>query len=248
LRYPAKNSSASVIGRDFQKSQQEARQKFQKEMQEDRLEQTQDKPPLKPAQVENMLVKARTRLKPLKEVKKPIADAEEFIAKYLKMPNFELEDYDPTTGTVNGEPVDLPGVHGAGKATEIIRSVNPAARTLDSIFDTVRNIVLKDRSGAAVTSQEMQRLKAEFQEGGFNTERERIGAIIRFKRALEQFEEDEIRQMPDQVQEKFLVRRNRPLKIRTPEGDIVEAPVKNIPAVLKQWRTDPEQFEILWRE
>lgn len=81
-----------------------------------------------------------------------------------------------------GEPVDLPGVSLPllGRTT----FYNSEARDLASKAATVFNAVLKDRSGAAVTNSEMERLKMEFGQGKYNTEGELVDALKTYKMNL----------------------------------------------------------------
>ncbi len=93
---------------------------------------------------------------------------------------FNLDDYDPKTNTVNGKPLkDLPGVSVPGVGR--VSFYDSDARTLSASISKVFNTELKDRSGAAVTTPEMERLKTEFQSGKFNTEEEMIAAIKTYK-------------------------------------------------------------------
>ena len=95
---------------------------------------------------------------------------------------FNVDDYDATTGSVNGKPVDLPGVSipGVGR----LSSYNEKARIIEDTIGRIFNTELKDRSGAAVTTQELERLKDEFSSGRFQSEKEKIGAVQRYKRLL----------------------------------------------------------------
>lgn len=82
--------------------------------------------------------------------------------------------------TLDGKPVDLPGVSipGIGRVT----SYDSDARELQGAASRVFNATLKDRSGGAVTDSEMERLRREFNQGKYNTEPELIDALQRFKR------------------------------------------------------------------
>lgn len=81
---------------------------------------------------------------------------------------------------LNGKKVDLPGasVPGIGRVSFYSNS----ARELNSAASRVFNATLKDRSGGAVTDNEMERLKREFNEGKYNTEAELVDALQRYKR------------------------------------------------------------------
>jgi len=82
---------------------------------------------------------------------------------------------DPNTGQLVTKQVDLPGVSVPllGRVT----AHDTKARSLNSLIQKVFNVELKDRSGAAVTTPEMNRIKTEFAAGKFNTEEEMIGAL-----------------------------------------------------------------------
>lgn len=94
---------------------------------------------------------------------------------------FKLEEFDPKTGTVGGKPVDLPGI--SVPVVGRISGYDTEARTLQSRAAKVFNTELKDRSGAAVTDSELERLKTEFAAGKYNTEEELIGALRDYKAA-----------------------------------------------------------------
>lgn len=79
-----------------------------------------------------------------------------------------------------GKEVDLPGVSVPGLGRFTIG--NQPAQTLESAMATVFNTELKDRSGAAVTTPELERLKTEFGQGKFNTESQMISALQRYKK------------------------------------------------------------------
>lgn len=78
----------------------------------------------------------------------------------------------------DGKPVDLPGV-----SIPLLGriGVDEKGRNLESAMATVFNTELKDRSGTAVTSPELERLKIEFGQGKFNTEAEMVRALQRYK-------------------------------------------------------------------
>jgi hypothetical protein len=103
---------------------------------------------------------------------------------------FNLDDWDTETQQAavmgdDGKPtlkgVDLPGV-----SIPLIGRVSAhsgKARELESSVAKVFNTELKTRSGAAVTSPELERLKIEFGSGKYNTEAEMIGALKEYKAA-----------------------------------------------------------------
>lgn len=95
-----------------------------------------------------------------------------------------LDDFDVKDGSVKlkGKEVDLPGVSipGIGRTS----FYSGKARNLAGAAARVFNATLKDRSGAAVTTPEMDRLKEEFNAGKFNTEADMIAGLKRYKRLL----------------------------------------------------------------
>jgi hypothetical protein len=96
----------------------------------------------------------------------------------------KLEDFDTKNGLKkNGKNIDLPGVSIplVGRTS----FYDGDARDLNAAASRVFNATLKDRSGGAVTDNEMERLKREFNEGKYNTEAEMIGAMQRYKRQLD---------------------------------------------------------------
>jgi|GEM_PF-4493961 len=114
----------------------------------------------------------------------PATDFANSLKEFEGVLGFKLNDYDPATNTVNGKPMaDLPGVSipGVGRL-----AVTPDASRLKSSISRIFNIELKDRSGAAVTNNELERLKLEFGQGQFNTESQMIEAAQRYKRLMEQ--------------------------------------------------------------
>lgn len=95
---------------------------------------------------------------------------------------FDLDSYDPEKNTADGRKVDLPGV--SVPLLGRVKAYSSDARVLDDTASKLFNIELKDRSGAAVTTPELERLKMEYSQGKFNTESELLGAMKRYKSAL----------------------------------------------------------------
>lgn len=96
--------------------------------------------------------------------------------------------------------VDLPGanVWGIGRVT----AHSPEARMLEGSVAAIFNTELKDRSGAAVTDNELNRLKMEFNAGKFNTEPEMLRALKRYKiKAAEVLANAEARYNPEVLAE-----------------------------------------------
>jgi len=93
-----------------------------------------------------------------------------------------IEQYDPKTESINGKKIDLPGksIPGVGR----VFMPGSQGETLHAAMANIFNTTLKERSGAAVTDQELNRLKNEFAQGKFNTEGKMIEAMQRYKRIL----------------------------------------------------------------
>lgn len=84
--------------------------------------------------------------------------------------------------TVKGKKVDLPGANVPGLGRVSI--YNSDARGIKASADKIFNVTLKDRSGAAVTTPEMDRLKSEYESGKFNTEAELVMKLKEFKQEV----------------------------------------------------------------
>jgi hypothetical protein len=94
----------------------------------------------------------------------------------------KLEDYDFAKNKVNDQSVDLPG-----KSVPLVGRVyqpGSVGEKLNSAIATIFNTELKTRSGAAVTDNELARLKNEFASGKFNTEPLMLDALKRYKQIL----------------------------------------------------------------
>lgn len=94
----------------------------------------------------------------------------------------KLENFDEKNKTMKGQPIDLPG-----KSIPLIgRVYEPGSQgeSLQSAIATIFNTELKSRSGAAVTDQELDRLRTEFSAGKFNTEEKMVEALKKYKTIL----------------------------------------------------------------
>lgn len=123
--------------------------------------------------------------KNIMELSKRLGDPQPLVAALGNIEDnlgFKIDDYDDKTGTVRGKKVDLPGVSipGIGRTSFYSRD----ARELQSAAAKVFNLELRDRSGAAVTVPELERLKIEFASGRFNSEPELIKALKSYKTIL----------------------------------------------------------------
>jgi len=113
-------------------------------------------------------------------------DAARAVVGLEKELGFSLDDYDPKTGKAlksSGKTgaVDLPGV-----SIPLVGRVGfwGDAAKLNTVASKMFNMELRDRSGAAVTTPELERLKTEFGEGKFNTEPQLIEAMQSYKNGL----------------------------------------------------------------
>lgn len=104
------------------------------------------------------------------------------VKKIEDMLGASLDTFDTKTKTLNGKKVDIPGksVPGFGR----MYMPGSAGEEFESAFKGIFNSLLKQRSGAAVTNQELARLRSEFAAGQFNTEDKMLEAMHRFKKAL----------------------------------------------------------------
>lgn len=123
--------------------------------------------------------------KSIQELAKRLGDPQPLVAAMNNIEStlgFKIDDYDDTNGSVNGKKVDLPGVSlpGVGR----VSFYNRDARELNTAASKVFNLELRDRSGAAVTVPELERLKTEFASGKFNSEPELIKALKSYKTIL----------------------------------------------------------------
>lgn len=113
-----------------------------------------------------------------------------------------LEEFNSKDGELyqGGKKLDLPGV--SIPLFGRVSAYSTPARKLQSKVATVFNTVLKDRSGAAVTTPELERLKIEFGQGNFNTEAELIEAVKKYKGiVLNEMKNREAGFKPEVVQE-----------------------------------------------
>lgn len=127
-------------------------------------------------------------------------DAVNTLGEVSKVLGFNPEDYDPNTEMVDGKTVDIPGVSipGLGRTS----FYNKDARTLSNTAQKLFNLDLKDRSGAVITTNEMERIKDEYSKGKYNDEAELMGAMGRYSRALrEKMKNIEAGYSPDVVGE-----------------------------------------------
>jgi len=83
-----------------------------------------------------------------------------------------------------GKERDLPGVNLPGIGNLSFYSGD--ARELDGAMSAVFNMTLKDRSGAAVTDNELDRLKKEFNDGRYNTEPQKVKALQAYQRRVQE--------------------------------------------------------------
>jgi hypothetical protein len=78
--------------------------------------------------------------------------------------------------------VDLPGV--SVPLLGRVSAYSSEAKGLQQDMDKLFNTELKDRSGAAVTTNELERLRKEWGQGKYQTEEDMVRAAVNYKRAL----------------------------------------------------------------
>lgn len=106
----------------------------------------------------------------------PAQDTVRGVQDVEKQLGYQMEDY-------RGEDKDdLPGVSIPGIGRTYLFS-GDEGRNFQSSVAKIFNTVLRDRSGAAVTNPEMDRLREEFNTGKFNTEGQLMAALQRYKAA-----------------------------------------------------------------
>ncbi len=117
-------------------------------------------------------------LGPLQETFNAIGEVEAALGAPLEKMSYDKKG----NALVDGKVKDLPGVSLPGVGP--VSFFSQEARHLDDTLSRVFNQTLKVRSGAAVTDNELARLRAEFSAGKFNTEGEKIKALQDVKRLL----------------------------------------------------------------
>ena len=153
---------------------------------------------------------------------------------------FAIDDAKIANGEliVNGKPRDLPGVSfpGAGR----LNFFSSDARGLNAAVSKIFNAELKDRSGAAVTTSEMQRLKTEFASGKFNSEPEMVQALKDYKVAAAQALRNREAGFKPEVLEEYKARGGQtsadidgPVAMVTPSGSIKMIPKNLVAAATK---------------
>lgn len=121
-------------------------------------------------EMDKRVLKLSDKLAPAQTKVQAFKDIDEIIGK-------PLEQYDPNKDDLPG--VSIPGI---GR----VSAFNADARRFQGAADKIFNVELRDRSGAAVTNQEMERLKNEFNSGKFNSEADIVLGLSKYKRALAQ--------------------------------------------------------------
>lgn len=131
---------------------------------------------------------------PIQELRRAVAGVEGALG-------FSLDEYDPKTNSNKKGVVDLPGVNVPGMGR--VSAYDAGARDITNSASKVFNITLADRSGAAVTTDEMERLKREFAAGKYDTEAALLKALKEFKAevAVKQAELD--RSFPPDIVEEY---------------------------------------------
>jgi hypothetical protein len=93
-----------------------------------------------------------------------------------------LDKVEDLIGKYTSKGKDIPGVGPLGQ----FNIYGDAAKEVQSTLSSLQNIVLKDRSGAAVTIPEFDRLKQELSTKIYNTDADLIKSLIRFREITNQ--------------------------------------------------------------
>jgi len=138
------------------------------EKREGRIEEDRDE-----VKMDSNVGKLQTKLEPLQDNMRVMEQLDNLMG-------FKMEDYDSATGTLKstGREPDMPGFNLFGKGPRI-NWFSGKAQDIDDTLQTLQNIQLKDRSGAAVTVPEFERFKKEYAQGLLRDEGQRIKSLAR---------------------------------------------------------------------
>jgi hypothetical protein len=92
-----------------------------------------------------------------------------------------LDKAEDLIGTYTSKGKDIPGMGPLGQLSYL-----PEAKEVRSTLASLQNIILKDRSGAAVTIPEFDRLKQELSTRYYNTDADLIKSLVRFREIANQ--------------------------------------------------------------
>jgi len=92
-----------------------------------------------------------------------------------------LDKVEDLIGTYTSKGKDIPGMGPLGQLSYL-----PEAKEVRSTLASLQNIILKDRSGAAVTIPEFDRLKQELSTRYYNTDADLIKSLVRFREIANQ--------------------------------------------------------------
>lgn len=142
--------------------------------------------------VESDVERLRKNVSPALEAIDSIKLLEETIQEYV--PKFSFDDDKAHKQNIPG--VSIPGI---GRTTFF----SGKARDVRSAFDSVFNKMLKQRSGAAVTDPELNRLEKEFGAGKFDTEENMIKAVKRIKKAYNLLAKKQLAGIDEEARTRF---------------------------------------------
>jgi hypothetical protein len=92
-----------------------------------------------------------------------------------------LDSVENLIGKYVNQGKDIPGIGPLGRY-----SYGKDAKEVESTLASLQNIVLKDRSGAAVTVPELERLKKELSTTYYNTDEDLVKSLVRFREIVNQ--------------------------------------------------------------
>lgn len=148
---------------------------------DERRERDREKLDLKKSELTDKYVqKFQDKTQDTRNILGAVNDFESVLGKNLSDLNIDTRADKIKTGD---KAIDLPGANIPGLGRMSFYDTD--ARKLRDSASKIFNVELKNRSGAAVTDQEMNRLRQEFSDGKFNTESELIDAIKRYKKATQ---------------------------------------------------------------
>ena len=147
----------------------------------------------------------------------------------FSLDNVSQTDLDKNKISVGGLKKDIPGVSVPGLGR--VSFYNSDARKLKDIASNIFNIVLKDRSGAAVTDNELERLKSEFSEGRFNSEAELIKGMKDYKNRIRYVMQNMAAKYPKTAAEVYKERGGR---METPKTTQQNTNKKSFPITLRK--------------
>lgn len=121
---------------------------------------------------------------------KPITETLDLYKTFNDQVGFDIRSYDRATntaemkddkGNITRQDVNMPGFSNPTTGSRVsFYDMSGKANQITGAMQAIINKEIKDTSGATVTNQEMERLKADFQAGAFRTDSDKLGALKRY--------------------------------------------------------------------